>query len=164
MLSNTTTNRSVSLWMRLCAAWAAFAYSLSVSVPVLADQCAEQVELHPRAVKLDDTTGLWLPPPEANRVLFVLGTCVPNYMTMIDRQQHLIGLQHQMTSTSSRALDLMIGVANFEHQRAELFRSLYRQQSNETSFFDSPVLWGIVGVILGVGFAYGAVELSSKVK
>lgn len=131
--------------------------------PLHAETCEDQVALQPGVATVGGVQGTWLSQRDANRVFFVLGTCVPAYRKLIERQEAAAVLQTRLVQTSSLAIETARDIMLSERERGDVWKHAYQEEHglrmNEQTLTHAPVLWFALGVLLAgsiaVGVAFG---------
>ena len=114
--------------------------------------CADRVPIHPGVADLEGVQGTWLSPTDANRVFFVLGTCVPAYLELTARYADLVGTQKLVLADATAALDKA-------NARSDVWKAAYHEEHalrlSETNWTRAPVLWFALGTLLAGSIAVG---------
>ena len=113
--------------------------------------------LRSKPIQVEGEPGVWFPRDDADRLLDVVTRRHPNALGVIDFQGRLINLQAQQITTATTALVLTSSNAQQNLQLAQAFRSAYEKEvERNNSIWNEPVLWVVVGVVLGGGVAWVA--------
>lgn len=95
---------------------------------------------------------MFFPSDQADRLLFLSTTCLPQARQAVARAEDLRREALALVQTSSKALALSAGLLQEKQEMLELYRSDARQLREERdSFFWSPMLWLVVGIAVTAG-------------
>ena len=142
--------------------------------PVLANEasmgCEDVVQIQPKVAVVDGQKGTWLRPEDANRVFFVLTTCVPAYRSFYRQQTKIDVLTDRIVATSSAAIAISKSMTTDATNRGDLFKDAYvkehelRMSENSWSIGREPVFWFALGAVIAGALAIGIVTASKESK
>lgn len=84
--------------------WTCLLLTFNAASTAFASDCDSPSTIHPKAIIHEEVDGIWLAAPEADRVFFVLGSCVPKWRDVMKHQETVIDLSARVIRTSSTTL------------------------------------------------------------
>jgi len=113
-----------------------------------ADDClTPSVTLTPRATTIQGAQGVFFPTEQAERLLFVTQTCLPQARRAVAAAEDLRKDALALVESSSKALALSSVTVQNQQQMLELYRTeTLELRAQRDSVWSSPVLWFAIGV------------------
>lgn len=155
-----SSKRRMSVWVSRLTRSSVASLVFACSAAYADDCLTPSVTLTPRATTVQGTQGVFFPTDQAERLLFLSQTCLPQARRTVAAAEDLRKNALVLVETSSKALALSSLTVQKQQEMLELYRSDARAlREQRGSLFDSPVFWLFVGI--GVSAAGTALLIST---
>jgi len=155
-----TVSRPTRSWLG-SSACSSLLLILSIAVLPRTTSAAEPLSFHPKAIRVDGAPYVAFPVTEAEALLWVVETRVPQLEDVISKQDRLVVAQQTLIRTSTSAVAVHESLNADQRVLTQHWKEAAEANASSgfwSDFLKQPLLWTAVGILAG----YGLHELLHK--